>query len=205
VPGRAVNAVVFDFGGVLLDWDPRYLYRQLFDDPDEMAHFLATICNTPWHLQHDLGVDTRESCELLAREHPAYASQIMAWSERGEEMLAGQIDGTVQLLTELKAAGLPLFALSNMEPDRYVARRERFAFMTWFDGSVISGQEGVIKPDRKIFEILLDRYALDPSRTVFIDDNPGNIAAAADLGMIALHFTDPRQLRLDLRALGLPV
>ena len=200
-----MNAVAFNFDGVLLDWDPRYLYRQLFDDPDEMAQFLATVCTIEWHMQHDLGVDTRQSCELLAREHPAYAGPIMAWAERGEEMVAGPIDGTVELLADLKAAGLAVFALSNMEPDTYRVRRERFAFMDWFDGSVISGLEGVAKPDRKIFDILLSRHGLDPARTVFVDDNPANIAAAAELGIIALRFTGADQLRLDLRGLDLPV
>jgi 2-haloacid dehalogenase len=205
MPSREVDAVVFDIGGVLLDWDPRYLYRQLFDDPDEMADFLTRICTVAWHREHDLGVDTAQSCQDLARLHPRYAHMIMAWADRGEEMIAGQIDGTVEVLAELKAAGLRCFALSNMEPDSFAVRRNRFAFMRWFDGCVISGIERVAKPDNRIFEILLERHDLDPPRTVFIDDSPGNVDAAAQLGVTALYFTGPQQLRLDLRALGLPV
>ena len=203
--GSQIDAVVFDLGGVLIDWDPRYLYRQLFDDPDEMTHFLGRICTTDWHRAHDLGVDTTQSCEELARQHPRYADMIMAWAHRGEEMIRGQIDGTVEILAELRSAGLPVFALSNMEPDRYVVRRDRFAFMNWFDGSVISGIEGVAKPDRQIFEILLSRHELDPRRTAFIDDSPGNVAAARELGIAALRFTSPEDLRRDLRGLGLAV
>jgi 2-haloacid dehalogenase len=200
-----VDAVVFDIGGVLLDWDPRHLYRQLFDDPDEMASFLATVCTIDWHRQHDLGVDIQQSCQLLARQHPAQADLIMAWADRSEEMIAGQIEGTVELLAELKAAGLPCFALSNMEPDTYVVRRDRFAFMRWFDGSIISGIEGVAKPDRRIFEILVDRHGLDRGRTVFVDDSPGNVTAARAAGLEAVRFVSPEVLRSDLRGLGLPV
>jgi 2-haloacid dehalogenase len=199
------DAVVFDIGGVLLDWDPRHLYRRLFDDPDEMAGFLATVCTRDWHREHDLGVDTQQSCQRLARQHPAYADMIMAWADRGEEMIAGQIDGTVQVLAELKAAGLPCFALSNMEPDTYAVRRDRFAFMQWFDGCVISGIEGVAKPDRRIFDILVDRHGLDPGRTVFIDDSPGNVTAARAAGIEAIRFVSPEALRSDLRGLGLAV
>jgi 2-haloacid dehalogenase len=210
VPGREVDAarvdaVVFDIGGVLLDWDPRHLYRQLFDDPDEMASFLATVCTSDWHREHDLGVDTQESCRRLAGQHPAHAEMIMAWADRSEEMIAGQIDGTVQVLAELKAAGLPCFALSNMEPDAYVVRRDRFAFMRWFDASVISGIEGVAKPDRQIFEILVGRHGLDRGRTVFIDDSPGNVTAARAAGIEAIRFVSPEVLRRDLRGVGLAV
>jgi 2-haloacid dehalogenase len=205
VAGRQIDAVVFDLGGVLIDWDPRYLYRQLFDDPDEMTEFLGRICTSDWHRAHDLGVDTTQSCQELALEHPRYADMIMAWAHRGEEMIRGQIDGTVQILAEVRSAGLPVFALSNMEPDRYVLRRDRFAFLNWFDGAVISGIEGVAKPDQKIFEILLERHELDPGRTAFIDDSPGNITAARDLGITALRFVSPEDLRRDLRGLGLSV
>lgn len=193
---------MFDIGGVLLDWDPRHLYRQLFDDPGEMAAFLATICTSDWHRAHDLGADTTRSCEELARRHPGYAAQIMAWAQRGEEMIAGQIDGTVALLAELRAAGLPCFALSNMEPDTYLLRRDRFAFMRWFDGCVISGIEGVAKPDRRIFEILLSRHGLDAAATVFIDDSPANVAAARAIGFRAIRFVSPEAARSELRGLG---
>jgi 2-haloacid dehalogenase len=205
VPGREVDAVVFDIGGVLLDWDPRHLYRQLFDDPGEMTDFLATICTSDWHREHDLGVDTWQSCQLLARQHPARADMIMAWADRREEMIAGQIEGTVALLAELKAAGLPCFALSNMEPDSYAIRRDRYAFMRWFDGSVISGIEGVAKPDPRIFQVLLGRHGLDPSRTAFIDDSPANVKAARAAGLLAVRFVSADQLRGELLALGLPV
>ena len=200
-----VDAVVFDIGGVLLDWDPRYLYSQLFKDPADMADFLGRICTSDWHLAHDLGADTTESCQELARQHPEYRDPIMAWAERREEMIAGQIEGTVELLAELRDQGVPCFVLSNMEADAYVVRRDAWPFMGWFDGCVISGVEKVVKPDPRIFRILLDRYGLAPGRTVFVDDQPRNITAAREVGLEAIQFVSPESLRTDLRRLGLPV
>jgi len=204
-PSRAVDTVVFDLGGVLLDWDPRHLYRKLIDDPDELADFLARICTSEWHHAHDLGVPILESCQELAREHPGHAELIMAWAERGEEMIAGQLDGTVEVLADLSRAGVRCLALSNMEAETFPLRRERFAFMRYFDGCVISGLEGVAKPDPAIVKLLLTRYQLDPARTAFIDDKPDNITMAKQAGLKAIRFADPGHLRGDLRALGLPV
>jgi 2-haloacid dehalogenase len=203
MPGQEISAVVFDLGGVLIDWDPRHLYRELFADPAEMEDFLGRICTPEWHRAHDLGDDITESCERLARLHPGYRKMIMAWAERGDEMAAGQVDETVEMLRELTAAGIPCYALSNMEPELFMTRRARFPFMSWFTGHVISGIEGVAKPDRRIFEILLRRYGLRPQSTVFTDDSAQNIKAAQELGILAVQFTSARRLRQDLQILGL--
>ncbi len=203
MPGQLADAVVFDLGGVLIDWDPRYLYRKLFAEPAEMETFLARICTSDWHRAHDLGADITESCRRLAALHPGYAAEIMAWAERSEEMVAGQFDAAVTVLSDLKAAGVRCYALSNMEPDLFAVRRARFAFLEWFDGHVISGIEGVAKPDRRIFEILLRRHGLEPPATVFADDSAANVEAARELGIVALRYTSVGQLRQDLRALGL--
>jgi len=200
-----ITTVVFDLGGVLIDWDPRHLYRQLIADPADLEDFLGRICTPQWHAAHDLGVDTTQSCRELAGQHPEHADLIMAWADRGEEMIAGALDDTVAVLAELRAAGVRCLALSNMEPDTFVKRRRRFAFFELLDGWVISGQEGVAKPSREIFEILLARFGLDPAGTVFIDDNAANVAAAGKLGVIAITFTTAAQLRVQLGDLGLPV
>jgi 2-haloacid dehalogenase len=197
-----IEAVVFDIGGVLLDWDPRYVYRELFADPADMEEFLGSVCTLDWHRAHDLGADIPASCEQLALRYPEHRDMIMVWAERGEEMVAGQFDDTVELLSELKASGIPCYALSNMEPGPFRVRRARFAFMEWFDGHVISGLEGVAKPDRRIFEILLSRHGLRPHATVFIDDQARNVDAARDLGLIALQFSSAAQLRHDLQSLA---
>lgn len=202
VPGHNIDAVVFDLGGVLIDWNPRHLYRQLFANPAEMEQFLARICSPEWHRAHDLGADTRESCERLAALHPGYRDMIMAWADRSEEMVSGQLDQTVLVLSQVKAAGLRCYTLSNMEPDTFPVRRVKFPFMDWFDGHVISGIEGVAKPDQRIFEILLKRYALDPTATVFVDDSRQNVEAADALGLRALHFSSAGTLERELQALG---
>jgi 2-haloacid dehalogenase len=202
VPDREVDAVVFDLGGVLIDWNPRHLYRQLFADDNEMEDFLANVCTMAWHRQHDLGADTQDSCRRLAERHPAYQDEIMAWAERGEEMIADQLDDAVAVLEEVKATGTRCYALSNMEAETFPIRHERFAFMNMFDGCVISGIEGVAKPDERIFQILLERYDLDPAAIVFADDTRRNVEAARVLGINAVHYTSAHQFRRELRALG---
>jgi 2-haloacid dehalogenase len=204
VVGNRISAVAFDLGGVLLDWNPRHLYRQLFSDPVEMENFLTQVCTPEWHLQHDLGADVAASCQRLAALHPGYQEMITAWSERGEEMVAGQFDQAVGVLAEVKAAGVCCYTLSNMEPHTFRIRYGRFPFLGWFDGHVISGIEGVAKPDARIFQILLERYCLAPEETVFLDDSPLNVAAARALGINALHYTGADQIRTELYDLGVP-
>ena len=204
MPDARVKAVVFDIGGVLLDWDPRHLYRQLIADPGELARFLGEICTPRWHLAHDLGADTLESCHELAAEHPEHEDLIMAWAHRREEMIAGELDG-VGVLADVAGAGLTCLALSNMEADTFAVRRDRYPFFRLFDGCVISGVEGVAKPDRKIFEILLSRFGLDPAATVFTDDNAANVAAGLEAGLDAIPYSTAGELRQALRARGVPI
>jgi 2-haloacid dehalogenase len=198
-----IDAVVFDLGGVLLDWDPRHLYRKLFGDERAMEAFLSEVCTLEWHAAHDLGVPFSQSCRELAAAHPEQAPLIHAWGERSEEMIAGPIDGTVAILGELLHKGVHCYALTNMERATYSLRRQRFPFMRWFDGTVVSAHEGVAKPDPELFQRLFDRFHLDPTRTVFIDDSAPNIATAARLGMHAIRFESPAALRAALTGLGL--
>jgi 2-haloacid dehalogenase len=200
---KKISAVAFDLGGVLIDWNPRHLYRKLFSDPAEMEYFLTHVCSPEWHREHDLGADTTASCKRLAAQYPGYHELIMAWSERGEEMVAGQLDEVVDVLDDVKAAGIGCYSLSNMEPHTFTIRSARFPFMAWFDGHVISGIEGVAKPDPRMFQILLGRYRLAPQATVFVDDSPGNVEAARALGINAVHYADPEQLRRELHTFGI--
>lgn len=197
------TAVVFDLGGVLLDWNPRYLYRKLFDDEADMDRFLSEVCTMEWHHAHDLGVPPEETIPPLVEAHPEYAEMIRAWPERSEEMLAGPIEESVEILRALKEQGVPVYALTNMETWTYPGRRERYPFLTWFDGTVVSGFEGVAKPDRKVFELLLDRFGLTPGTTIFIDDSPKNVAAARAAGIQAIEFESPALLRQSLEQAGL--
>jgi 2-haloacid dehalogenase len=186
---------VFDLGGVLLDWDPRHLYRKLFTDEMEMERFLAEICTPKWHEAHDRGVPTATSCADLARRYPAWAELIQAWGERSEEMVAGSFQASVDVLHDLKMTGLPCYALTNMEAETYPLRLQRFEFLGWFDGTVVSGYEGIAKPDREIFIRLFDRYDLAAARTLMIDDKLENLGVAKRLGMVAHHFRSAQKLR----------
>jgi len=194
-----VDAVVFDLGGLFFDWDPRHLYRKLFGGDDEaMERFLAEVCTESWHQRHDAGVDHVASCRALAAHHPEQADLILAWSERSEEMVGGVFEDMVALLVELTARHVRCYALSNMEAETFPRRRDRFPFLRWFDGCVISGFERVAKPDPAIFEVLLARFELEPSRTLFLDANLANVEAAARLGIRAELFRSAADCRRRL-------
>jgi 2-haloacid dehalogenase len=199
----AVKAVVFDLGGVLIDWDPRYLYRKLLADEAAVEEFLATVTTLEWNAEQDRGRSFAEGVAELVERHPAHAAAIAAYHERWPEMLGGDIPGTVELLAELRAAGVPLFALTNWSAETFVYARERFEFLGWFDGVVVSGEERLVKPDPRLFRRLLDRFGLAPEATLFVDDSPANVTAARRLGMDAVRFTDPERLRRDLAGRGL--
>jgi 2-haloacid dehalogenase len=190
--------VVFDVGGVLIDWDPRHLYRKLFADEAKMELFLAEICTPAWHAPHDRGVSTAVSCAELASRHPQVSELIWDWSTRSEEMIGGTDAGSVEILRALRETPMPCYALTNMEAETYPLRLERFPFLGWFDGTVVSGQEGVAKPDPAIFIRLLDRFGLTPCTTLMIDDKKENLEAASELGIQTIHFLSSRQLRADL-------
>jgi 2-haloacid dehalogenase len=196
----AIEAVVFDLGGVLLDWNPRHLYRSLFTDEGAMERFLGDICSPAWHAPHDRGVPTAASCAQLALQHPEFAAEIEAWSSRSEEMIGGVVAGTVEVLRAVKATGMACYALTNMEAETYPLRFERFPFLGWFDGTIVSGREGVAKPERDIFVRLLDRFGLTAEKTLMIDDLQENLDAAARLGIQTLLFRSSSRLRRDLEA-----
>jgi 2-haloacid dehalogenase len=198
--------VVFELGGVLIDWDPRHLYRKLFAGDDAaMEGFLADICSNSWNLQQDAGRSWAEAIAELSARHPAHAAMIAAFRARWAEMMAGPIAGTVAILRELKDAGTPLYALTNWSHETFPIALERYEFLSWFDAIVVSGAERLVKPDPRIFTLLMERHRLRAEQLVFIDDNPRNAEAAAALGMHAIHFVSPPRLRAELAALGLPV
>ena len=196
----ATKAVVFDLGGVLIDWDPRHLYRKLLADEAAVEEFLATVCTPEWNAELDRGRPFAEGVAELVERHPEHAAAIAAYHERWPEMLAGDLRGSVELLAELRAAGVPLYALTNWSAETFAITRGRFEFLEWFDGLLVSGEERVTKPDPAIFQLLLDRFGLDPTATVFVDDSEANVAAARRLGFDAIGFTGHEELRRELVA-----
>jgi 2-haloacid dehalogenase len=195
--------VVFDLGGVLIDWDPRHLYRQLFDDPGEMESFLAEVTNAKWNAHQDAGRSWAHAVEVLVAEHPERRELIEAFHQRWPEMLGGEIPGSVNVLAELRATGTRLLALSNWSAEMFPIARERFDFLSWFEGIVISGDVGVNKPDRGIFEHLIAQFEVDPATAFFIDDSAANVDTAATLGFQVILFTDASALRVELVRLGM--
>ena len=200
----ARDTVVFDLGGVLIDWDPRHLYRKLFGANEAaMEHFLATVCTHEWNRGQDAGRTFAEGARLLKAEHPDKAELIDAYCARFDEMMPGPIAGSVEILADLKSFGTPLYCLTNFSAETYPPTFERFEFLRWFRGVLVSGEVGVIKPDPGIFELLLERFAIDPKRAVYIDDVAANVDAARPFGIHAIHFKTPTALRAEIAELGL--
>jgi 2-haloacid dehalogenase len=198
------QAVVFDLGGVLIDWNPRHLYRKIFNgDEESMERFLSEICTSDWNLRQDEGRSFAEATNELIASHPEQAGLIRAFFDRWPEMVAGAVERTVEILAELKRAGREIYALSNWSAETFPHTRERFEFLGWFDFIVISGEIGLVKPNRKVFDFLLEKIGRRAEDCVFIDDSPANVAAAKELGFDAIHFRSPRQLREELMNRGI--
>ena len=197
------DTVVFDLGGVLIDWNPRHLYRKLFQQEEAMEEFLAEVCNGAWNVEQDRGRPFAEATALLIARHPERRPMIEAYFGRWSEMLNGPIHGTVALLEALHARGVPLYALTNWSAETWKVARPMFPFLERFRGILVSGEVGLVKPDPAIYRRLADDFALTPGRSVFIDDSLPNVRAAADLGFHAHHFRSPETLRrfLDGHAL----
>jgi 2-haloacid dehalogenase len=198
------SIAVFDLGGVLIDWNPRYLYRKLFaGDAEAMEEFLATVCTQSWNEQQDAGRPFAEACDPLKLVHPHKARLIDAWVLRYDEMLAGPISGTVDILTKLNSHRVPLYALSNWSVETFPVALKRFEFLKWFRRVMLSGEVKLLKPDPRIFKLFLETFAIDPALAVYIDDREPNVEAAIACGMHGILFTDAATLRTDLIGLGL--
>lgn len=196
-------AIIFDLGGVLIDWNPRYLYRKLFADEAAMEHFFAEVGLSEWNAQQDAGRPFAEAVALLSEQYPHHAALIHAFWERWPEMMGGAVEGTVEIMSELRANGHRLFALSNWSAETYPHAAARFEFLQWFDYVALSGRLKICKPQPEIFAHLQAHIGQPAGECLFIDDSPGNVAAARQCGWQALHFTAPETLRADLaRVLG---
>lgn len=202
-PPDRPTAVVFDLGGVLVDWNPRHLYRHLFEDEAEMEGFLADVVSPAWNLEQDRGRPFADGIAELTRAHPDRAHLIEAFWDRWIEMLGEPLHETVALLEQLDAAGVRLFALTNWSAETFAIGASRLPFLDRFEGVIVSGQVKLAKPDPAIFRLLADRYGLDPARTLFVDDMRPNVEAAAALGFRAIQFTDAPSLRRALVGLDL--
>jgi 2-haloacid dehalogenase len=197
-----IKQVVFDFGGVLVDWNPRHLYKTVFSDEAAMEHFLENICTEDWNLEQDRGRPLAEGTRLLQEKYPAYHNLIEMFYGQWEKMLLGDIPGNVAALYSIKEK-YPVYGLTNWSAETFPVALERFPFFGVFDGIVVSGEEKMIKPDRQFFQLLLDRYNITAPHTLFIDDNPKNIKAADAMGFTTIHIQEQTNLLKELRKIGL--
>lgn len=198
------RAIVFDFGGVLLNWNPYHVYRPFFHGDDHaIQKFLDEIGFEEWNLEMDRGRPFADGVAELSAQFPQYAELIRAYDVHWEQSILGPIQPTVDILQSLKQAGHRLYGLSNWSYEKYLLYRPRHAFFDWFEDIVISGQVKLLKPDPQIFDLLLARNGRTAEECVFIDDSEENITAARRLGWDAIHYQSPGQLQIELQKLGL--
>ncbi|MGX9985491.1 HAD family hydrolase [Soonwooa purpurea] len=194
--------IIFDFGGVLMDWDPRYYFKNHFETQSEMDFFLNNIATNTWNMEQDRGRSLDRGTEKLVREHPLFEKDIRAYYDNWTTMLRGDIPQNVAVLRQLDGK-YPLYGLTNWSSETFPYALENYDFFKIFNGKiVVSGDEKLIKPDPKIYQVLLKRYNLKAEESVFIDDNIQNIETAKDLGFATIHVKQETDLGQELRNLG---
>lgn len=193
-----MKKIVFDLGGVLIDWNPRYLYKKIFASEEEMEWFLSNVCTPAWNARQDAGRPFAEGIMEAKARYPKYGPQIEAYFLRWDEMLGGPVKGTLEVLREVKARGYAAYALTNWSAETFPLARAKFSFLNEFDGIVVSGEEKLAKPDPAIYNRLLAKFGLRAPDCIFIDDNSENVATALQLGFDPILFADAPSLRREL-------
>lgn len=202
-----IDTIIFDLGGVLIDWNPMYVFDEIFaGDEGRKDYFFQNICTHDWNEQQDAGRPLQDATDELLARHPDWETEIRAYYGRWREMLGGPIHGTVDLLKKIKTAdNHRLYALTNWSAETFPVALEQFDFLQWFEGIVVSGVEKTRKPFPEFYQILLDRYEVVPERAVFIDDNYRNVAGAEEVGIRGIHFQSVAQLEKALHEKGILV
>ena len=198
-----IKAVLFDIGNVFVHWSPRFLYEKLIPDSDKLDHFLKNIVTLEWHTEHDRGRPFKEGVRILTEQYPEYADLVTAFDDRWDETINGEVEGMAALAYQLADMGVPLYALTNFSQEKWPAFAHDYAFTKLFKGVVVSGEEGMVKPDPQIYQIVLVRYGLRPEEILFIDDRDENIFAAEKLGMHGHIFKSATLLEGALEEHGL--
>ena len=200
-----IKNIIFDLGGVLVDWNPEYVYLDVFNgDRKKMQWFFDEVCTFDWNENQDAGYPLAQATEDRIKLYPQYEQWIRMFYGRWEEMLGGPMEGTVKILKELvNDRNYRVIALTNLSAETFPVALKRFDFLHWFEGIVVSGTEKTRKPFSAIYQITLDRYQLNPTNSLFIDDNERNVVAAQRMGIQTIHFQNPKQLKISLEALGI--
>ena len=196
-----IKNIIFDFGGVLIDWNPEYLFRKEFERESDMNYFLENICTPEWNIQQDAGRPLSEATKTLQKEHPEYKELIGMYYGRWEEMLGGVIEDSVRVLYLLKDK-YPIYGLTNSSSETITIAYRRYDFFNYLEGIVVSGEEELIKPDPKLYQVLLNRYRLKANETLFIDDTIHNIETAQEMGFHTIHFTENMDLEKKVKEMG---
>jgi 2-haloacid dehalogenase len=197
---KKITTIIFDLGGVLIDWNPRYVYRTIFDSEDKIDWFFENICTNEWNEKQDAGRSLEEATEELVARHPEYENEIRAYYSRWEEMLGGQINETVEIFRELKEMNkYKFYALTNWSAETFPVALQRYDFLQWFDGIIMSGEERTRKPFAEIYRLLLTRFDVHPSQAIFIDDSIRNIQGAEAVRIEGIHFQSTEQLLITLK------
>lgn len=198
------DTIIFDLGAVLIDWNPRHLYRKIFKTEEEISWFLENICTSEWNDEQDAGRSFEEATEVLVAKHPEWEEPVRAWYGRWRETIQGPIHETVDILKTIKESnGYRLYALTNWSAETFPWALNTFEFLHWFEGIVVSGVEKIKKPQPEFYQILFDRYNVNPRNSVFIDDNEKNIETGKTIGLTTIHFKSPTQLYAELNQLGI--
>jgi 2-haloacid dehalogenase len=199
-----ITTIIFDLGAVLIDWNPKYVFSKIFNTEEKMNWFFENICTSEWNEKQDAGRSLQEATEELIQAYPEYEHEVRAYYGRWEEMLGGAIEGTVDILRQLKQSGkYKLYALTNWSAETFPVAIQRYDFLQWFDGIVMSGEERTRKPFADIYNTLLTRFNVRAGEALFIDDSLRNIHGAEQVGIRGIHFHAPGQLRQALNELGI--
>lgn len=199
-----INTFIFDLGNVLIDWNPDYVFDPMFEDKERKKYFFQNICTMEWNEMQDEGRSIKEATEELCARHPEWKEYIEAYYGRWIEMLGGAIHQTVDIFRQLKEKEkYRFYALTNWSAELFPHALERYEFLHWFDGRVVSGEEKMRKPNPEFYNVLLNRFSVRPDEALFIDDNLRNVKAAEELGISSIHFRSPQQLREELKSLAL--
>ena len=194
-----ITAIIFDFGNVLLEWNPWYVYRRHFHDEEAMKKFFQEVDFVAWNAKQDKGRTFKEGVADLSAQFPHHAQLIQAYHEHWQDSIGDAITGTVEILKRLKHAGYPLYGLSNWSAETFPFAREKYDFFDMFDDMVISAEVGFVKPEPEIYHLLLEKIGKPANECLFIDDSLANIEQAKGMGFVTIHFTSPEQLEIELR------
>jgi 2-haloacid dehalogenase len=200
-----INTIIFDLGGVLIDWNPKYVYdEKYFDSEEKRLYFFENICTSEWNEEQDGGRSIVEATQMLVKQFPEWETSIRDYYGRWADMLKAAIPETVDIFRQLREGGkYKIYALTNWQAGLFDIALVRYNFLHWFDGIVVSGEEKTRKPFPEFYQRLLTRYNVNPAEALFIDDNLRNVKAAEDLGITAIHFQSPAQLLKDFKTIGL--